>query len=91
MKTIKKYYLDNLTVGTQTRYISYSAKIVDLCYSSSDEIVEVIAIEDNIESDKDLRTFQICDTDEAIYHTGQINYVGSFEGAFGTRYVLELK
>lgn len=90
MKQIKEHYLDTNVIGTQTRYLPSDAEIVDIVYFEDYDTICLVTIENKTSIDKKLRTFQVCDKEETIYHPNTIKYLGKAKCEFGFKYVIEL-
>ena len=89
MRQIKEHYLDINVIGAQTRYLPSDAEIVDIVYFEDYGVICLVTIENKVSIDKKLRTFQVCDKEEALYHVGKIKYIGKAKYEFGFKYVVE--
>lgn len=89
MRQIKEHYLDINVIGAQTRYLPSDAEIVDIVFFEDYDTICLVTVEKQLSSDKKIRTFQICDKEEMIYHVGEIRYIGKAKCEFGFKYVIE--
>jgi hypothetical protein len=90
MRQIKEHYLYTNVIGVQTRYLPSDAEIVDIVYFEDYDTICLVTIENINCVDKKLRTFQVCNKEEVIYHPNTIKYIGNAKCDFGFKYVIEL-
>ena len=90
MKTFKEFLLDDKNISEQSIYLPAGAKIVNVYMTSTGLMLIAIVKPAGYEVDlPENRIFKICETDE-IFYAQAVKYIGSFQGTFGTRHVIEV-
>lgn len=87
MKAIKRYFLDKNVTVNQTIYLPDEAEITDVKDTSKG--LNLYALVDITKPAISLHTFKILNTGEAFY-ADNCKYIGSFEGNYGVRHVIEI-
>lgn len=88
MIKIKEFLLDRDSMNNQTVYMPVGAQLFTVTYSTAG--LFVVAAVDIAETQCQLRTFKICDSD-GWFVEHAIKYVGSFNTDSGMRYVVEIQ
>lgn len=87
MKLFKEYYLDMLSVGTQTLYLPINADVVAAKAKFTNVVLTVL--QDQNEQNTSLRKFKICKSCENIYEN-IVKYIDTVYTDYGDIHIVEV-
>lgn len=91
MRIFKEYFLNDSELSDQNVYLPHEAEAVNVAKTNKGVSLVVIAPHAGYTNGiPEIRVFKICSTDE-IFYADTVKYIGSYEGEFGLRHVIEVK